>query len=713
MLAVFKREFKSYFQSVVGWLFVAAFLAMFGLYFYAYNLMQGYPYIYYTLSAVTVVFLIAVPVLTMRSFAEERKSKTDQLLLTSPVSPGKLVLGKYLAMEAVFTVDIAIFCIAPLILRAFGTVPLGESYIAILAFWLYGSACIAIGMFISSLTESQVIAAVLTFAVLFASYMMKMITGVISSEGNILTKVLDCLDIYAPFEKFAGGCLDFTAILYYLTVIVLMNFLTVQSIQKRRFSVSRKKFSTAVFSTSFIAVGIALAVVVNLTANALPTDKTSIDCSYSKLYSITDDTKEALKKLKEDVTIYALVAENNKDSKIDTVLKRYEDLSKHITVEYVNPSKKPYFYQSYTDEAPAKNSLIVVSGKRSRVIDYYEIYHYEVSSYSYDSELTGFDAEGQLTSAISYVTLSDDQLPVVYEITGHGENTLGSEFQNVIEKANMTLSELDLLNEESVPKDAAAIMINAPQQDFNEADAKKVIDYLQKGGKAVVMGSYTEKSLPNFDSILKAYNVSFTKGMVAENDEHHYYKMGGPFYLLPETAGSTFTGSIAGNYVFVPATLGITYPAETDTEDSEDGITYTSLMDTTDQAVSKNDPDKMKDYTYEEGDDKGPFSLGLAVEKAVDEDSTTQLLVFGSPYLFSDEASQMTANNAVLFSDVISTLVPATESAGIVIPMKEFTLGNLTVNALWSILLGLLFAIFVPVILLAAGIVIFVVRRKK
>ena len=106
MFAVFKREFKAYFQSVIGWLFVAALLAMFGLYFYVYNLMQGYPYIYYTLSAITIIFLIAVPVLTMRSFAEERKNKTDQLILTAPVSLGKIVFGKYLAMVAVFTVDI-------------------------------------------------------------------------------------------------------------------------------------------------------------------------------------------------------------------------------------------------------------------------------------------------------------------------------------------------------------------------------------------------------------------------------------------------------------------------------------------------------------------------------------------------------------------------------------------------------------------------------
>ena len=322
MLAVWKKEFKAYFHSVIGWLFVAALLALFGLYFYVYNLMQGYPYIYYSLSSVTIIFLIAVPVLTMRSFAEERRSKTDQMILTAPVSVGKVVLGKYLAMVSVFTVDIILFCFAPLLLKVFGTVPMGESYISILAFWLCGCAGIAVGMFISSLTESQVIAAVLSFAVLFVSYMMQGITGLISSSGNWLTKILNCLDLCAPFDKFAGGCLDITAIVYYVTVIALLNFLTVQSIQKRRWSMSKKMFSTGVFSVSFIAAALALTVVVNLVANAIPADKSSIDCSYSKLYSITDDTKKALKKLNQDVTIYALVAENSKDAQIDEVLSR-------------------------------------------------------------------------------------------------------------------------------------------------------------------------------------------------------------------------------------------------------------------------------------------------------------------------------------------------------------------------------------------------------
>lgn len=722
MFAIFKREFKAYFQSVIGWLFVAALLAVYGLYFYVYNLMQGYPYIQYSLSAITFILLIAVPILTMRSFAEDRKNKTDQLTLTAPVSIGKVVFGKYLAMVAVFTIDIAIFAVSPLILRAFGTVPMGESYIAILAFWLYGCASIAVGMFISALTESQVIAAVLTFAVLFLSYMMNGITNLISSSGNLLTKILGCLDLYTPYDKFSGGCLDITSIVYYVSVIAILNFLTVQSIQKRRWSISRKTFSTGVFSVSFIAVAMALTVVVNLVVCALPTKTTSIDCSYSKLYSITSDTKKAMKKLSDDVTIYALASEAKKDDQIDKVLKRYEDLSKHIRVEYVNPSTKPYFYQDYTDTAPAQNSLIVVSGKRSKVIDYYDIYHYEsnmdYSSYSYTNDLVGFDAEGQLTSAIEYVTMEADDLPVIYQITGHDEGTLGSEFQTAVEKANMSLSSIELLNEESVPDDASAIIINAPQKDFNEADAKKVIDYLKAGGKAIIIGSYTDTDMPNFDSIFETYNVQFTKGVISENDAQHYYKMGGPFYLLPEVNSGDYTTNIGGNYVYVPATLGITYPdsnSDSDTEsDSEDSdkITYTSLMDTTDQSVAKNDPNNMSDYAFEDGDDKGPFSVGLAVEQTVD-DNTTQIVVFGSPYIFSDDASQLTSNNATLFDDVTTKLIGETKLAASVIPEKEYTLGKLTVSAIYTILLGLLFTIIIPIILIVCGIVIFVVRRKK
>ena len=163
MIAVYKRELRSYLTSMIGYLFIFFILLLTGIYFSAYQLGAAYPRFEYTLSALTFVFLISVPILTMRVLAEERKQKTDQLLLTAPVSVEKIVLGKYFALVTIFAIPMLIMCFYPLLMTKFGTVSLGAAYTAILGFFLLGCANLAIGVFISSLTESQVIAAVLTF----------------------------------------------------------------------------------------------------------------------------------------------------------------------------------------------------------------------------------------------------------------------------------------------------------------------------------------------------------------------------------------------------------------------------------------------------------------------------------------------------------------------------------------------------------------------
>ena len=131
MRAIWKREWKFYFQNVTGWLYLAATIALYGLYFLAYNLNYGYAKVAYALNSISFLVLITIPVLTMRSLSEEKKSKTDQLILTAPVSVGKIVLAKYLAMGAVHTVAIAVIAITPLLLLPCGTVPIEESYAAI------------------------------------------------------------------------------------------------------------------------------------------------------------------------------------------------------------------------------------------------------------------------------------------------------------------------------------------------------------------------------------------------------------------------------------------------------------------------------------------------------------------------------------------------------------------------------------------------------
>lgn len=287
MTAVYKRELRSYLTSMIGYIFIFFVLLLTGIYFSAYQLSAAYPKFEYTLSALTFVFLISVPILTMRVLAEERKQKTDQLLLTAPVSVEKIVMGKYLALVTVFAIPMVIICLYPLLMTKFGTVSLGMAYTAILGFFLLGCANLAIGVFVSSLTESQVIAAVLTFVFLFAFYMMNGISSFFS-EGALSTcitfgllilaaaiiiytmiknflisaivcvageavlavlylvnsdffaggiqKVLQVFNISGHFDNFANGIFDIKGILYFISVIAVCVFLTIQSIVKRRWN---------------------------------------------------------------------------------------------------------------------------------------------------------------------------------------------------------------------------------------------------------------------------------------------------------------------------------------------------------------------------------------------------------------------------------------------------------------------------------------------
>ena len=131
MKAVLKRELKAYFTSVIGWIFLAAFFFVFNLYFVANNLIYGTPYLSYSLSNVAFVLVIIIPILAMRSMAEDRRTKTDQLLYTAPVSIPKVIIGKFLALVAIFSIVVGAICLCPLLLSRFGNVPMTESYAAI------------------------------------------------------------------------------------------------------------------------------------------------------------------------------------------------------------------------------------------------------------------------------------------------------------------------------------------------------------------------------------------------------------------------------------------------------------------------------------------------------------------------------------------------------------------------------------------------------
>lgn len=707
MIAIYKRDLKSFFHSFIGWLFVAATLFMMGIYFTVFNMLAGYPTISYVLQSIVFLFIITIPILTMRSLSEDRKYKTDQLILTAPVSVGRIVIGKYLALVTVLAIPTVIIGLTPLALMQAGEFQIGISYSSLLGFFLYGCLALAIGLFLSSLTDSVVIAAVLTLVVLFLGYIMSGLCSILSSSGttmfaDIVSKILYCFDMVSRFDILSGGYFQIEAVAYYITLTAFVLFCTTQSIQKRRYSVSGKGIKLGAYSVGTILVMAALVIAVNLGLNYVPDQYTSFDVTANKIYTLTDDTKEMLSNLTDDITIYVLTEESSKDEDLDKTLTQMENLSAYITVEYVSPVANPKFYYNYTSDEPTDNSLIVVGPKNSTVVDYNAIYAYEMNYTSYSYEITGYDGEGQLASAIAYVTT--ENIPKFYMISGHGELEFEDTFLNALTKENVTYEDLTLYSVNEIPDDAQGIIINAPTSDFSSDDADKVIAYLEKGGNAFLLPTFTEESMDNFESILDYYGVSVVDGMIVEGDRDYYYQS--PYYLFPEIAYDEVTQRIMDGAVFAPLSRGLSYDEETQ------GVYYTPLLTTSDSAFSKVDISNPEDYRKSENDIDGPFTISLRAEKTTDSGDISQAFIVANESMFTTVADDMVPGyNIKLFSSMISSLAEHENSVSI--PAKSFEISNIIFNAKTIYMVGVTAIFILPMGSLIAGLAIWLSRRKK
>lgn len=287
MLSIYKKELRGYFTSIMGYIVSLVLVAIIGFYFMGINLTQGSSVFGYTLSYASFVLIIVLPLLTMRTFAEEQKQKTDQLLLSAPIKISSIVIGKFLAVATVFSVPILICCTMPLVMTLYGKVVLQSAYVAILAFWLLGLSLIAIGMIVSSLTDNQIIAAVLGVGINVLVFLMHSLALSVSSSSmtsligitalilivavllylfvrnifvaaipavigeaaliviyfvkpalleGLLPTVLSSISFYSRFADFLYGSLDLTSILFYISFIGFFLYLTVQIIEKRRWN---------------------------------------------------------------------------------------------------------------------------------------------------------------------------------------------------------------------------------------------------------------------------------------------------------------------------------------------------------------------------------------------------------------------------------------------------------------------------------------------
>ena len=471
-------------------------------------------------------------------------------------------------------------------------------------------------------------------------------------------------------------------------------------------TISKKHIKNGSYSMAMAAVFIVIVVVINMIVGAIPSKYSQLDVSSSKLYTIGDETKKVLKALDKDVTIYQIAASGSEDDTISNLLSRYKDESKHIKVEVKDPVVNPKFASEYTTDDLASNSLIVVCGDRNKVINYKDMYSSSVDYNTWQQTTTGFDGEGQITSAIGYVTSED--LPIMYTLSGHGEKDLDSSFKEDIQKANIDIKELNLLTEGKVPDDADCLFIDSPSTDISEDEKTAIIDYLENGGKAMIFSDYTTEDLPNFDAVLENYGVQREAGIVFEGDNQHY-AMQMPYYLVP-TINSTDASSetvSGGYYVLVPYAQGIKKM-----DDVRDTVTINSILTTSDQAYSKTDLNS-DTLEKEDGDEAGPFDLGVSITETLDDDKETQIVYYSTSNLMESQVNQMVSGgNEKLIIESLKWMTDTEDSATVSIPSKSLSVSNLTLTdydaAFWKICtIGL-----IPGFFLVVGFAVWMKRRK-
>ena len=471
-------------------------------------------------------------------------------------------------------------------------------------------------------------------------------------------------------------------------------------------TISKKHIKNGSYTMVMSVIFIAVVIVINMIVSTIPSKYSEIDISSQKLYSIGDETKEMLKDLEKDVTIYQIAQSGSEDENIANLLKKYEDESKHIKVEQKDPVVNPKFVSQYTSDDLSANSLIVVCGDRNKVIDYNNMYETSIDYQTYSSQTTGFDGEGQITSAIGYVT--SENLPVLYTVEGHGEKDMDSSVKEDIEKANMDIKSLNLLTEGSVPDDADCLFIDSPSTDFSSDEKDAIIEYLENGGKAMIFSDYTTEDMPNFDAILENYGVQRVDGVVFEGDNQHY-AMQMPYYLVPtinSTDASSETAS-AGYYVLAPYAQGIKQ-----LDDVRDTVKIGSILTTSDQAYSKTDLNS-NTIEKEDGDVEGPFDLGVSITESLDDDKETQIVYYSTSNLMDSQTNQMVSGgNEKLIMESLKWMTDTEESASVSIPSKSLEVSYLTITdydaAFWKICTIAL----IPGIFLVIGFVVWIKRRK-
>lgn len=622
------KELKSLYGGFGGWALAAVLILAVGIGALVINFNGNDSRIAKTLETLLPLYGILIPLITMNTVTKEVKKGTIQYLDAIPGAGKAMVIGKFQALLIAFSLPFAVIALLPLIFSLYAEVQFLSSYLSIVAFWLLGVALIALGILISAYSENNKVAAAVTFCLIAIDYLLPSAAQMMP-EG-ILPVIMKKLSLFYPFRYYAVNYVDIQAIVVYLVLAVLFMMLAVRRMEQRRV-----KRGPQYLGLAFTAAALVLCIV----AGMLPTSVTVLDQSPSKMITVSENTKEILEDLDEDVEIWYVAKHGEENRTVEMILKRCDELSDHVTVKQVKGSAEEY----------AAGAVIVRADNNTFVLNSMEMYEHDYSNYTVDLSVKSyFVFEKALMATIQSAT--SDEVPVFYWVVNHMEMELEKDMENYLLQAGMHLKELNL-EADAIPEDAAGIIISSPAFDFTENEVAKLSAYLEQGGNLTLLTDMSGMEMPNLDLLFEEYGVKKLNGLIVEGDPNHMASQEYPYYIIPSYLNHPM---LAGMEMTVPTVMAMAHGIQVTGEGKESAVVYPMLLSS--EASYMKFGVEISTLEPGENDVAGPFITGITID---DEENGAHINWFASSSMLVSACNEMVGNNDIRI--VVESIKQGTE----------------------------------------------------
>ena len=681
MKAIFKRELRSYFLTMTGYIFLVMFLVLAGLLFWLYNLERSTTDMGGLLKLMVTWAAFILPVLTMRMFTEDRRLGTDKLLYTAPVKESAVVFGKFLAAYAVTAAAVAVIFCYGAVLSRFGSVNTAASVSGFIGFLLLCGVYLAIGAFMSALTDSMLVAAFSTYAVLIVTVFLGNIAAI---AGKGVQNVLLWLSPSARFGDLTLGILDPAVFVYYLSIIAAFLMLAVSAVGRSGKKNRLYKYAGAVIMLAVLVLANVLVTTAEKKINI------KLDLTKNKLYDLSEASYGYLAQYDKATKIFILAPPAEEQTEVRRVLDRYAAANSNIRIENVDTAADPAFGMEYSKgKTLGANDIIVVSGDRSDIIKSSELAVYDNGS------IAELNVESEVTSALKYVAA--DRVYKAYFTAGHGELELTAACESLISE-NYTVDGINLVTSD-IPADADVVIIARPTRDLTTAELAKLDAYYRGGGSIEVYVDSTCTDYANLNDYLSSNGVRIGEGEIIEAADHMAGEVPNILFMPDIEKNDVTSGIIAKGRVMMYGRYA--HPIET--VPASGAVTVTGYLSSSVGAYVR----------YADGTTERVGAVAIA---AMSENSEYggRLYLSGTTMLLANSAADIDRvgfANAEYFTAVTNSMTGAGDA--FVVPKKTADKSNMVMTLrARRIYMGIV-VILIPALILGAGLFVFARRRNK